>query len=269
MTEHVEKHCRTALITGASAGIGRELAIVFAEQGFNLVVVARRRHELDTLAADLKSDHGIEVTVVATDLTVPAAPYTLFETVQRQGIEVDVLVNNAGINFYGDFKDISLENHLSLIQLNIGALTALTHLCMRPMVERGYGRILNVASISAFQPIPTIAVYAASKAFVVSFSEALAVELRETGVMVTALCPGFTETAMKYIESATTGRPASLPSFAVSDATQVARAGYQACMQGEVVQVSGLINQVATLWMQHQPRWLGRTLGGWFKQWVS
>lgn len=269
MTEHAEKHCQTALITGASAGIGRELAIVFAEQGFNLVVVARRRHELDALAAALKADREIEVTVIAADLTAPSAPHTLFETVQRLGIEVDVLVNNAGINFYGDFKDIPLENHLSLIQLNIGALTALTHLYVRPMVERGYGRILNVASISAFQPIPTIAVYAASKAFVVSFSEALAVELRETGVTVTALCPGFTETAMKSIESATTGRPASLPAFTVGDASQVARDGYRACMQGEVLCVSGLLNQLATFWMQHQPRWLGRTLGGWFKQWVS
>ena len=137
------------------------------------------------------------------------------------------------------------------------------------MVERGHGRILNVASASAFQPIPTITVYAASKAFVVSFSEALSVELRETGVTVTALCPGFTETAMKYIESATTGRPASLPPLVVGDAAQVARAGYQACMQGEVLCVSGLINQVATFWMQHQPRWLGRTISGWFKQWVG
>ena len=269
MTERSEKRCQTALITGASAGIGRELAIVFAENGFNLVVVARRRYELGTLATALKADHGIEVTVIATDLTAPSAPQTLFETVQRQGIEVDVLVNNAGINFYGDFKDISLENHLSLIQLNISALTALTHLYVRLMVERGYGRILNVASISAFQPFPTIAVYAASKAFVVSFSEALSVELRETGVTVTALCPGFTETAMKSIESATTGRPASLPSFVVGDATQVARAGYQACMQGEVLCVSDVLNQLATFWMQHQPRWLGRTVSGWFKQWVS
>ena len=137
------------------------------------------------------------------------------------------------------------------------------------MVERGYGRILNVASISVFQPVFTLAAYAASKAFVVSLSEALAVELKGTGVTVTALCPGFTATAMMQITSATTDRPASLPSLVVGDAAQVARDGYQACMQGEAVQVSGLLNQFTTFWMQHQPRWLGRTLGGWLKQWVS
>ncbi len=267
--ENTEERRQAALITGTSAGIGRELATVFAEHGFDLVVVARRRHELEALAASLKAGHGVEVTVIALDLTTPGAPQTLFETVQRQGIEVDVLVNNAGINFHGDFKDISLENHLSLIQLNIGALTALTHLYLRPMVERGYGRILNVASTSAFQPFPNLAVYAASKAYVLSLSEALSVELRGTGVTVTALCPGFTETTMLHTASATTGRLAPVPSFVVGDAAQVARDGYQACIQGEVVQVSGRLNQLATFWMQHQPRWLGRTLGGWLKQWVD
>ncbi len=125
MTEKAEDRRQTALITGASAGIGRELAAVFAEHGFDLVVVARRRQELETLAESLKAGHGIKVTVIALDLTTPGAPQTLFETVQRQGIAVDVLVNNAGISFHGDFKDISLENHLALIQLNISALTAL------------------------------------------------------------------------------------------------------------------------------------------------
>ena len=269
MTEKAEERRQTALITGASAGIGRELAAVFAEHGFDLVVVARRRQELETLAESLKAGHGIKVTVIALDLTTPGAPQTLFETVQQQGIAVDVLVNNAGINFHGDFKDILLENHLSLIQLNISALTALTHLYLRPMVERGYGRILNVASTSAFQPFPNLAVYAASKAYVLSFSEALSVELKETGVTVTALCPGFTETTMLHTESATTGRPVSLPSLVVGDAAQVARDGYQACIQGEAVQVSGRLNQLATFWMQYQPRWLGRTIGGWLKQWVS
>ena len=269
MTETAEVRRQTALITGASAGIGRELATVFAEHGFDLVVVARRQHELETLAESLRAGHGVEVTVIALDLTIPVAPQTLFETTQRQGIEVDVLVNNAGISFHGDFKDIALENHLALIQLNISALTALTHLYLRPMVERGHGRILNVASVSAFQSFPNLAVYAASKAFVVSFSEALAVELRGTGVTVTALCPGFTETPMLHIESATTGRPASLPSLVIGDAAQVARDGYRACMQGETIQVSGLLNQFATFWMQHQPHWLGRTIGGWLKQWVS
>ncbi len=257
----------TALITGASAGIGRELASVFAGQGFDLVVVARRGPELETLAASLRSRHGIDVSAVALDLTRPSAPRALFETVRRRKIDVDVLVNNAGVSVHGDFADISLESHVHLIQLNISALTALTHLFLRPMIERRRGRVLNVASVSAFQPVPTIAVYAASKAYVLSFSEALAVELRETGVTVTAFCPGFTETTMVHTESVTTGRAAPLPGLVVGDAAQVAREAYEACLRGDAVQVGGLLNQVATFWMQHQPRWLGRNIGGWIRQW--
>jgi hypothetical protein len=177
---------------------------------------------------------------------------------------VEVLVNNAGINFHGDFKDIALEDHLKLLQLNITALTVLLHLFIRPMVERGHGRILNVASLSAFHPVPTLAGYAASKAYVLSLSEALAVELSGTGVTVTALCPGFTETAMMETASATTGHPARVPSFLVGEAAQVAREGYRACMQGEAVYISGRVNQLAALWLQYQPRWLGRAIGEFF-----
>lgn len=253
---------RTALITGASSGIGRALAEVFAEHGFDLVVVARRQSELDNLAGALRAAHGIEVTVIASDLILPQAPQNVLQTVQQQGIEIEVLVNNAGINFHGDFKDIPLENHLELLQLNIVALTVLTHFYVQPMVKRGHGRILNVASLGAFQPVPTLAVYAAAKAYVLSFTEALAVELRGTGVTTTALCPGFTDTAMVKIASATTGKPTPVPSFLIDKAERVAREGYQACMQGEAVCISGLTNQFAALLMQYQPRWLGRWVGG-------
>jgi len=253
---------RTVLITGASSGIGRALAAVFAEHGFDLVVVARRQPELENLAGALRAAHGIEVTVIASDLTLPQAPQNVFQTVRQQGIEVEVLVNNAGVNFHGDFKDIALENHLKLLQLNIVALTVLTHLYLQPMVKRGHGRILNVASLGAFQPVPTLAVYAAAKAYVLSFTEALAVELRDTGVKATALCPGFTDTAMVTIASATTGKPTSVPSFLIDKVERVALEGYQACMRGETVCISGLTNQFAALWMQYQPRWLGRMVGG-------
>lgn len=262
--EPVKQDRQTALITGASAGIGRELVKVFAEHGFALVIVARRQAELESLADSLRAAHGIAVTVIASDLTTPQAPQDLFQAVRQRSLDVEVLVNNAGINFHGDFKDIALEDHLKLLQLNITALTALLHLFVRPMVERGHGRILNVASLGAFQPVPTLAVYAASKAYVLSLSEALAVELSGTGVTVTALCPGFTETAMMDIVSATTGRPTPVPSLLIAETAQVAREGYQACMQGEAVYVSGRVNQLAALWMQYQPRWLGRAIGGFF-----
>jgi hypothetical protein len=258
---------QTALITGASAGIGRELASVFAGHGFDLVVVARRAPELESLALSLRAGHGVDVSAVALDLTRPSAPRTLFETVRRRGIDVDVLVNNAGVSAHGDFADISLDSHMRLIQLNISALTALTHLFLRPMLERRRGRVLNLASVSAFQPVPTIAAYAASKAYVLSFSEALAVELRGTGVTVTAFCPGFTDTAMVRTESVSTGRAAPLPGLVVGSPAQVAREAYAACLRGDAVQVGGLLNQVATFWMQHQPRWLGRAIGGWIRQW--
>jgi short-subunit dehydrogenase len=253
---------QTALITGASVGIGQQLAKIFAEHGFNLVIVARRRSVLEEIARRLPADHGITVVPIACDLTAPQAPQTVLQTVQQHGIDIDVLVNNAGINHHGNFKDIRLEDHLELIQLNIAALTALTHLFVQPMVERGRGRILNVASLSAFQPVPTLAAYSASKAYVLALSEALATELRDTGVSVTALCPGFTDTDMLNIVSATTAKPTPLPDFLVGGAEQVARDGYAACMGGEVVRVSGRINQLAALWMRYQPSWVGRFLSG-------
>lgn len=256
-----EEQRPTALITGASAGIGRELAHVFAENGFDLVIVARSRDALQALADSLRAAHDVVVMTLPCDLREPHAPRALFQTVREQGLHIDVLVNNAGVSFHGDFPDIALEDHLALLQLNIVALTALTYLFLQPMLQRGEGRILNVASLSAFQPVPTLAVYAASKSFVLSLTESLAMELAETGVTVTALCPGFTETAMLQIASATTGAPTPLPSFVVGDAAQVARDGYRACMDGETVCISGRINQLASLWMQYQPRWLGRLMG--------
>jgi short-subunit dehydrogenase len=166
MVNQPAAHRDTALVTGASAGIGRELAAVFARNGFDLVVVARRAPELESLAGRLRAAHQAAVDVVALDLSEPSAPRELFETVQRHGIQVDVLVNNAGMTAHGDFADIPLDRQLSVIQLNVATLTALTHLFVGPMIERRRGRVLNVSSISAFQPMPTIAVYAASKAYV-------------------------------------------------------------------------------------------------------
>ncbi|NJN46190.1 MAG: SDR family oxidoreductase [Candidatus Competibacteraceae bacterium] len=257
----------TALITGASTGIGLELAKVFAAKKHDLVLVARSQNRLETLAEELRNEQGVQVTVIPADLTEPHTPQTLFETLQQQNIDVDILVNNAGVNFHGHFKDIALDNHLQLLQLNVIALTQLTHRFLVPMVERGQGRILNVASISAFQPVPTLSVYAATKAYVLSLTESLAVELRGTGVSVTALCPGFTATTMLDIESATSGHGTPIPDFLISDPVNVAREGYAACLRGEPVHVSGLINKAITSWAKHQPRWLGRSVGSFMTWW--
>ncbi|MCP5420060.1 MAG: SDR family oxidoreductase [Gammaproteobacteria bacterium] len=253
---------QTALITGASAGIGQQLAKIFAEHGFDLVIVSRRRQALEALARQLHDEYGVKVVPIACDLVAPQAPLTVFQTLERQAIEIDVLVNNAGINHHGAFKDIYLADHLELIQLNIVALTTLTHLFLQPMLHRRRGRILNVSSLSAFQPVPTLATYSASKAYVLALTEALANELRDTGVTATALCPGFTDTAMLNIVSATTSKPTPLPGFLVGNTERVARDGYAACMAGEAVCVSGRINQMAAFWMRHQPAWAGRFLSG-------
>src|SRR5712692_6004686 len=180
----------TALITGASGGIGYELAKLFARDSYNLVLVARSADKLAQLAAELEKAYQIRATVVAVDLAQPDGPEQVFAATQKAAIEVDVLVNNAGFGQFGFYVETDLQEELQQIQLNIASLTHLTKLYVRPMVERRHGRILNVASTAAFQPGPLMAVYYATKAYVLSFSAALSNELQGTGVSVTALCPG-------------------------------------------------------------------------------
>ncbi|HZC76160.1 MAG TPA: SDR family oxidoreductase, partial [Ktedonobacterales bacterium] len=187
----------TALVTGASSGIGEELARLFARDGYDLVLVARGKTQLEALAAELRQRHGVSLTVLATDLAQPAAAQAIYDELTRAGITVDVLVNNAGYATYGSFTEIPAETELAMLQVNMAALTHLCKLFLPPMVRRGSGRVLNVASTAAFQPGPLMAAYYASKAYVLSLSEALANELRGTGVTVTALCPGPTRSGFQ------------------------------------------------------------------------
>ena len=180
----------TSLITGASGGIGAELARLFAAAGFDLVLVARRKEKLDELKNELESAHKIKVSVFECDLSKDGAAQKVFAFTQEQNISVDVLVNNAGFGDWGLFAECNLEKQNQMIHLNILSLTELTRLFVPQMTERKSGRILNVASIASFMPGPKMSVYYASKAFVRSFTEALSVELKKTGVTVTALCPG-------------------------------------------------------------------------------
>ena len=182
------------LVTGASSGIGLELAKLFAGAGHNLVLVARNRLKLHQIARELEARHGIRAVVLARDLSRPGAASELFHATQKRRLDVEILVNNAATLFAGDFGRVPLQDHLEVIQLNMVALTTLAHLFLHPMLERGRGRILNVASMAGFQPVPRLAMYAASKAYVVHLTEALAEELRDTGVTATVLCPGFTQT---------------------------------------------------------------------------
>lgn len=242
----------TALVTGASAGIGRHIARALAAAGFDLIAVARRREELEQLAEACRRDHGAQVTVDPADLLAPRAPARLLE--RLAGRPIDLLVNNAGLLEMGRFAEIEPARLDRMLKLNVLVLSDLTRRVLPGMLDRGRGRILNVASTSAFQPVPGLGLYAASKAFVLSFSESLSEELAGTGVTVTALCPGFTRTDML--------EDVGVPDFLVADAADVAREGVEACLAGRVVAVPGLTNRLAASLVQLYPRWLVRTVGG-------
>jgi len=252
----------TALVTGASAGIGREIAEVFAREGFDLIVVARRAVELESLARRCEELHGTTTHVLAMDLLEPDAAPRLVARLRDDGLRVDILVNNAGLMSMGPFVEIEAESHERLLQLNLVVLVSLTRRLLPGMIERGRGRILNVASTSAFQPVPSMAVYGASKACVLSFSESLSEELKGTGVTVTALCPGITRTEMLEAAQSDHQRARDLPGFMISDVGEVARKGFEACLAGRAVVVPGMANAVGASLVRLQPRWVVRTVGG-------
>ncbi len=197
---------RTALVTGASSGIGKTLAEEMAAKGINLVLVARSEDVLYALAEELKQRHGIRADVVVQDLTEPDAAQAVYAATEQQGLAVDILVNNAGFGEYGAFGDRPRERHLDMVRLNVLALVDLTYQFLPGMRSRQRGSIINIASIAAFQPIPYLSIYAASKSFVLSFSEALWAEVKTDGVQVSCICPGPTDT--KFFDEA--GFPDSL-----------------------------------------------------------
>lgn len=184
---------KTALVTGASFGIGETFAEELAARNTNLVIVARSKDKLDQLATQLQQQHNIKVEVIAQDLTQPNATQTVFDTITQKGIVIDLLINNAGFGDYGAFVERPLEKQVAMIQLNNIALVELTHLFLPGMKQRGSGGIINVSSIAAFQPLPYLSIYAATKAFVLSFTEAIWAENKDSGVHITAVCPGPTE----------------------------------------------------------------------------
>jgi short-subunit dehydrogenase len=253
---------RTALVTGASSGIGEDLARCFAKDGFALVLVARSADKLRALAAELKSAHGTQVLVLPADLSQPAAAQALAAALQRKRVTVDVLVNNAGVLEQGAFCDIAAQRHQELIDLNVSGLSAMLAQFLPGMRQRGWGRVLNVASIAAFQPVPMLATYAATKAFVLSLTESLSEELKGSGVSITALCPGVTATQMVSRATEANAKLAKLPAFLIGDAAEVAADGWRACMRGEVIKVPGVANLAGTLAARATPKWLLRSLSG-------
>jgi len=240
-----------ALVTGASAGIGRELAKVLAREGHDLVLVARRQAELEELAGTLKEQYGAAAQVVAADLAVPDAAAKVLAEVGPDP-RIDVLVNNAGFGGHGAFASRDRDSDLRMVAVNITALTDLTKLVLPGMVARGRGRVLNVASTAAFQPGPFMAVYYASKAYVLSLSEALAEELSGTGVTVTCLCPGVTDTEFHAV-AGTDAQPLTQGMLSMS-AASVAEAGYKAMMRGKRVEIPGLHNKFGAQSVRFAPR---------------
>ncbi len=229
------------LVTGASSGIGLEIARVFARNGFDVALAARDQARLDEAAARIRADYGGRAETFAVDLASKDGARLLFERVTAAGWRIDVLVNNAGFGLWGHFRETSLDKELSLLQVNVAALTELSKRFLRPMIERGNGRICNIASTAAFQPGPLMAVYYASKAYVLHFTEALANELGGTGVTATCVCPGPTES--RFVENADLG-PSKLFRRKLPSAASVAEQVYRAAMAGKPVHVCGLWNNV-------------------------
>jgi uncharacterized protein len=257
-------HAPTALITGASSGIGYELAKLFANDHNNLVLVARSGPKLSQFADELQRQFGISARPFALDLSAAPAPQFLFDQLQRESIAVDILVNNAGYGCRGEFAEIPLGEALGQIQVNIAALTELTRLFVNPMLERRAGRIMNVASTAGFQAGPHMAVYYASKAYVISFSEALANELQGTGITVTCLCPGATDTG--FASRAGTENTVLNRKFHPMDAKTVARDGYRGLMKGKTLVISGMRNWLLTESLRLSPRKVVTAVSRWVNE---
>lgn len=252
---------RTALITGASSGIGEAFAHVFAAEGFDLVLAARRMDRLEAVAERIRREQRRRVHAIACDLSQPAAPSHLCAAVAERGLTIDALVNNAGYGVPGPFAASSWERHGAMLQVMVLAVAELTHQLLPPMIERGYGRVINVASLAALVPAPAgHTLYAASKALVVKFSESLAGEVARYGVHVTAICPGFTRSEFHDV-TGTRATVSQLPPWLWMEASQVAREGYDAVMAGRPVHVTGRVNHAIALWARHLPEGLVRAIG--------
>ncbi len=240
---------KRALITGASYGIGEAFARRLAADGAHLIITARSRERLEALAGELRERHKVSVSVITADLVQPTAPEEIFKETERLGLQVDLLVNNAGFGAVGEFARLSLQRQLEMIQLNVTALVMLSHLYLQPMLKRRSGAIIQVASTAAFQAVPYFAIYAATKAFVLSFSEALWAECREHGVRVLGLCPGPTETHFQEVAGTARRRPPNMQT-----AEEVVEVALRALASGRSHVISGFSNRLQKQLQRFVPR---------------
>ncbi|QKW99099.1 SDR family NAD(P)-dependent oxidoreductase [Agrobacterium sp. CGMCC 11546] len=246
---------RRALITGASSGLGIEFAELLAAQKINLVLAARRKEPMEKLAEDLRRRHGVDILVEPIDLAAPGAAARLKDSLNERAIQIDILVNNAGYGLQGEFLKTPIERTTDMIQLNITALTELSYVFGRDMAARGSGEILLIASLLAFQPVPTYAAYAATKSYVLSFGEALYDELRTQGVVVTSLCPGHTETGF---DAAAGAQVSPMLRLLTMKPRPVAEAGLEALAKGKASVIAGFMNKVVAFSTRLTPRSMQR-----------
>lgn len=245
---------KICLITGASGGIGYEFARLFAQDSYNLILIARTEDKLHKIAAELEEKYNIYVKIIVKDLALPSAPDEIFQETEKEGLVINTLVNNAGFGAKGFFLDLDLGRQLEMIQVNITTLTHLTYLYAKQMTSNGGGKIINVASMAAFQPGPLMSVYYASKSYVLSFSEALTNEFQKSNITVTALCPGPTDTDF-FDQPEMGGVQSTMGSkFIVLSAEDAAKEGYNASKAKRSVVIPGLQNKVAAFGTRFLPR---------------
>lgn len=242
---------KTALITGSSNGIGYELAKVHAEKGDDMVLIARSIDKLDELKKELEKKYKVKVYTIKKDLSLSNAAREVYDELKQQNISIDYLINNAGFGDFGHFADCDWNKQERMINLNITALTHFTRLFLPDMIERGSGKIMNVASTASFQPGPTMSVYFATKAYVLSFSEAVANEVRDKGITVTALCPGSTKSGF---HATALDNKELLRKRKLSPSKEVAEYGYNAMMKGKTVAIHGLKNTIMATSVRFIPR---------------
>jgi short-subunit dehydrogenase len=247
---------KTVLITGASNCIGYEFSKVFASKGYDLILVARREEKLIQIAEELNKNHHAYVKTLAKDLSNPKTPEKIFDAIQSERNTLDILVNNAGFGVTGPFIDSDINLMLQMMELNMNSLVNLTHLFLPGMIERGYGKILNISSICSFAPVPEMAIYAATKAFILSFSKALSQELKETNIQITTLCPDISYTSFHKHTSATNRRGQKLPLMSVE---KIAEIGYHALMNGQTVVIPGFLNRWRVYLSCFFPKWLSNS----------
>jgi short-subunit dehydrogenase len=249
---------KVALITGASAGLGEQFAQLFAKDGHDVILVARTASKLEALASKLEKEHQVKAHVLAADLSRPEEPQRIFDEVRSRQLQVDFLVNNAGFGSSGLFLEQDLAREVEMVEVNCTALLKLTWLFAKPMKERGSGRILNIASTAGFQPGPYMATYFATKAFVISLSEALAYELKGSGVTVTCHCPGATHT--EFASRAGNDKSRLFQRPGVAQAPEVAADAYASMMKGRVLAIHGALNWFTAFGGRFAPRSMVRSI---------